>query len=579
MSRVDIFFTVSQQILSQDSDNPTLHAGDRNHFYAVFDLEEVFLKLSPKAVFKKQCRAVLMDLTLNDDGKFECLIPWEVMTEPGFFTVGIFGGDMMLTNDLSIRVAKGCAPEGSEPLEPTKGWFRLIEGQIEALEENKVDKVDGKQLSTNDYTDKDKKKLDGIAEGAEANVRTDWNEEDESKPNFLLNKVPLKNGNFKNAFMLLTAKNVFSANAIALGPGSVAGGMGFKITAFSDVLENNTGYYTLRTTEGLEVGMEYFVKLHSQKTSIGTIIDIVGNDVYVDSYEKIEFDIAEDDPENFRVENYLIVPGRPDLGDMEVGFNSVSFGENCIAQEYDTFAGGRNTNIVARFGFGWGRDLKAGYAAAVFGRNNQALAMGSLAQGYGAIVLPGAAYSDAIGSEVVAGSPNQIIRGKWNIVDRGREYILILGNGTGPNSKSNAHTVDWKGNGWYQGDVFVGSDRKKLATEKFVEDRSEEFIEQGGELVKNTYAELTIEPVMEGLTERLIFNSKIPDIKYQVFAGETPFTENPILMSEATVTAFRGFEGSNVTIKFFVEDKVLSTMQIVVMNTIGATKLCRLCEV
>ena len=41
----------------------------------------------------------------------------------------------------------------------------------------KVDKVSGKQLSTNDYTDEDKTKLAGIAAGAEVNVNADWNAE------------------------------------------------------------------------------------------------------------------------------------------------------------------------------------------------------------------------------------------------------------------------------------------------------------------------------------------------------------------------------------------------------------------
>lgn len=42
--------------------------------------------------------------------------------------------------------------------------------QAEATLENKVDKVPGKGLSTNDYTDTEKAKLSGIAEGAEVNV-------------------------------------------------------------------------------------------------------------------------------------------------------------------------------------------------------------------------------------------------------------------------------------------------------------------------------------------------------------------------------------------------------------------------
>ena len=38
---------------------------------------------------------------------------------------------------------------------------------------SKVDKVDGKGLSTNDYTNAEKTKLAGIAEGAQKNVQPD----------------------------------------------------------------------------------------------------------------------------------------------------------------------------------------------------------------------------------------------------------------------------------------------------------------------------------------------------------------------------------------------------------------------
>lgn len=41
---------------------------------------------------------------------------------------------------------------------------------------NKVDKVSGKQLSTNDYTTAEKNKLAGIAAGAEVNVQPDWSQ-------------------------------------------------------------------------------------------------------------------------------------------------------------------------------------------------------------------------------------------------------------------------------------------------------------------------------------------------------------------------------------------------------------------
>ena len=173
MSRVDIFFTVSGQRISQDIDNPELHSGDKRHFYAVFDLEEAFSEAEPKAVFTKRGGSVLMDLVKRDDGKFECVIPWEAMFTSGFFTVGIFGGDMMLTNALSVKVFQGCTPEGGAPLEPTPGWFDAIEAQVRGIEkglEDKVDKVTGKGLSTNDYTDAEKKKVKDTASGLSKKV-------------------------------------------------------------------------------------------------------------------------------------------------------------------------------------------------------------------------------------------------------------------------------------------------------------------------------------------------------------------------------------------------------------------------
>ncbi|MDE7088495.1 MAG: hypothetical protein K2O54_00055, partial [Prevotella sp.] len=53
---------------------------------------------------------------------------------------------------------------------------------------NKVDKVSGKGLSTNDYTTTEKNKLAGIASGAEVNVQVDWNETDTRSAAYIKNK-------------------------------------------------------------------------------------------------------------------------------------------------------------------------------------------------------------------------------------------------------------------------------------------------------------------------------------------------------------------------------------------------------
>lgn len=52
----------------------------------------------------------------------------------------------------------------------------------------KVDKVPGKGLSSNDYTNEEKSKLNNIAAGAEVNVQADWNESDSSSDAYIKNK-------------------------------------------------------------------------------------------------------------------------------------------------------------------------------------------------------------------------------------------------------------------------------------------------------------------------------------------------------------------------------------------------------
>lgn len=59
--------------------------------------------------------------------------------------------------------------------------------------DTKVNKVAGKDLSTNDFTDELKNKLDSIASGAEANVQADWNEKDSTKDSYIRNKPNLDN--------------------------------------------------------------------------------------------------------------------------------------------------------------------------------------------------------------------------------------------------------------------------------------------------------------------------------------------------------------------------------------------------
>lgn len=51
-----------------------------------------------------------------------------------------------------------------------------LDEKMEELERDKVDKIDGKGLSTNDYTTEEKNKLENITEYTESEIQAIWDE-------------------------------------------------------------------------------------------------------------------------------------------------------------------------------------------------------------------------------------------------------------------------------------------------------------------------------------------------------------------------------------------------------------------
>ena len=77
----------------------------------------------------------------------------------------------------------------------------------------KVDKVDGKGLSTNDDTTAEKNKLTGIAAGAEVNVQANWDETNDSSDAYIQNKPTLGTAAAKN----VAASGNASATEVVIG--------------------------------------------------------------------------------------------------------------------------------------------------------------------------------------------------------------------------------------------------------------------------------------------------------------------------------------------------------------------------
>ena len=116
----------------------------------------------------------------------------------------------------------------------------------------------------------------------------------------------------------------------------------------------------------------------------------------------------------------------------------------------------------------------AGYASHTEGGGCHTNGVASHAEGIGTTANGRCAHVE--GTYTVASGKAQHVEGIANIEDTEDQYIHIAGNGVDPSDRSNAHTLDWDGNAWFAGDIYIGSTSgtnkdegsKKVATEEYV---------------------------------------------------------------------------------------------------------------
>lgn len=142
-----------------------------------------------------------------------------------------------------------------------------------------------------------------------------------------------------------------------------------------------------------------------------------------------------------------------------IGTNSVAI--NGIATKENSFALNGKAN-------GNGSVALGGYNVEANGDHSLASGIGSIAVGKGSCAFINGVtygeYSFASGLHTVANGDNQFVLGRLNIRDELNKYAYIFGNGyetdlgnhNSVETRSNAYTLDWNGNGWYQGEVYVG---------------------------------------------------------------------------------------------------------------------------
>lgn len=119
-------------------------------------------------------------------------------------------------------------------------------------------------------------------------------------------------------------------------------------------------------------------------------------------------------------------------------------GDSAFAEGSDTKASGSASHAE---GYG---TTASGSMSHAEGNSTEASGNYSHAEGYSTTAFGN--YSHAEGLSTKASSGYQHVQGKYNIANSSNNiYADIIGNGSTNNKRSNAATVDWKGNAWYAG--------------------------------------------------------------------------------------------------------------------------------
>ncbi len=121
-------------------------------------------------------------------------------------------------------------------------------------------------------------------------------------------------------------------------------------------------------------------------------------------------------------------------------------GDYSHAEGYYTTASGSNSHAEGS------RTTASGDVSHAEGAFNTASGGYSHAEGNGTIAS--GSISHAEGNGTIASGASQHVQGRNNI--ESTKHAHIVGNGATVDARSNAHTLDWDGNAWFQGDVYVG---------------------------------------------------------------------------------------------------------------------------
>ena len=204
----------------------------------------------------------------------------------------------------------------------------------------------------------------------------------------------------------------------------------------------------------------YSIEIHNNAFNISIYIDKINTSDTTDTFtDLIIYEEEVKYLDNKYLETDLTLQNSISLGRIgDIGTGSSAIGVGVEASGNCSHAEGSYTQA-------------SGGASHAEGDSTQALGDTSHAEGYR--TAASGKNSHAEGTYTIASGENQHAQGRYNIVDNNNKYAHIVGNGNS-STDSNAHTLDWEGNGWYAGKLSqegTPTEDKDLVTKKYLDDK------------------------------------------------------------------------------------------------------------
>ncbi len=240
-----------------------------------------------------------------------------------------------------------------------------------------------------------------------------------------------------------------------LGTNNLAGARAFTITALDPIAKT----YTLDSVEGLAIGDVYSIHLYNQWENAGKIIAIntATNTVTVDKHYGTELNttsVAIEKNGFDNEKNTFRIITKPYVGTRKIGCGSVNLGYFGKTLSKGALTSGFKNTSYGSYSVTLGAENEAGYCGFAQGACHKIKGFWSAAFGKRNTVNGEASFGAGEGL-IVAGN-RQSVFGTYNIPDS--EAIVIIGNGTADNARSNALVVKKNGEIFINGNPIISAE-------------------------------------------------------------------------------------------------------------------------